>query len=123
VNLYHYTCRDAAPLIERDGLLKPHPQPILDGMPLVWLTDMEWPDRAALGLTSHTLNCDRTDYRVQVSETEYWNCVRWTRYARLLPPWTRRQLEFADGALPAHWWIASQPIAISAVKRLSGVTP
>jgi hypothetical protein len=102
VKLYHYTCADAAPLIERDGYLRAYPQPILTGLPIVWLTDMETPDRSALGLTSHSLGCDRTAHRVVVDATAY----HWPKFARALPMWVRRQLEFAPGAMPMHWWVS-----------------
>lgn len=90
--LYHYTCAHAAPLIERDGLLRPHPQILLDNTPLIWFTDLEEPDRQALGLTSLTLNCDRTAYRVVVDL----EATHWPKLARQFPA-GRRQLEFAPG--------------------------
>ena len=112
-SLYHYTCSHAAPLIKRDGLLKLHPQPLLGGMPLIWFTDMDAPDRAALGLTSHTLKCDRTAFRVDVEAGDA--IVRWFAFARPLPIEARRRLEFAPGVLPAHWYVSRSPYRILAV--------
>lgn len=111
LRLYHYTCSHAAPLIERDGYLKPHPQVLLANLPLIWFTDMDQPDRAALGLTSHTLRCDRTEHRVIVDTDAY----RWPKFARGLPMWVRQRLEFAPGVLPMHWWVSDPGARVSIV--------
>lgn len=106
MRLYHYTCSHAAPLIVTDGFLRTHPQPQLVGESLIWLTDMEWPDRLALGLTSHTLRCDRTEWRVTVDT----DAQRWAKYARSLARILRHGLEWAPGARPMHWWVATENV-------------
>ncbi len=111
MKLYHYTCSHAAPLIARDRWLKTNPQIVLGGVWLVWMTDLDQPDRSALGLTSHTLKCDRTEHRAAVvTEAE-----RWSRYARTLPLQQRRALELAPGARPMHWWVSETPVPILSI--------
>lgn len=104
--LYHYTCfHGNAAIIGDLGEIKPGP----DG--LVWLTDMRVPIRDALGLTSRYITCDRMAYRWQVEivpEIAWW--PRWLRQAS--PEWKKwgRMLEMADGARPAHWYVAEIPV-------------
>lgn len=112
MRLYHYTCRDSATLIDRDGHLLPMPQVQLGGpVRLVWLTDLAVPDRDALGLTSHTLSCDRTECQYTV------DCPRpipWSDWADLHGVhWqTRRELE--QGRKPQHWYVWPARIAVVA---------
>jgi hypothetical protein len=76
----------------------------------VWLTDLEVPDRKALGLTSDLLDCDRLEHRVVVDvEAEHW-----PRYARRLPLELRRRLELAAGARPMHWYVSEHPVPVAA---------
>jgi len=116
MRLYHFTCHDSAPLIERCGHLLPHPQVQLDGRKLIWLTDLEAPTRATLGLTSRTLVCDRMEYRVTVDT----DAVRWVQYARQLTGPTRRralELNEAPGVRPMHWLVATEPVPVITVER------
>lgn len=112
--LYHFTCSHAAPGIETAGVIRPSLQPQLglDPWPrLVWLTDMETPDRAALGLTSVTLKCDRTEHRFRATDTS--GVVRFAE-------WQRGRVPFAAfaalviGHEPARWWVAE--VAVPAVR-------
>lgn len=115
--LYHYTCSHSAQQIADTGELRPHRQVALRGELLVWLTDLDRPDRDALGLTSHTLDCDRTEWRVTV-QVGYPLAQRWVDYARRYPLGVRRQLELAPGALPMHWWVVdSSALAIKSIER------
>jgi hypothetical protein len=109
---YHYTCADGVAGIHRDGIIRPNAHPLLCEE-LVWLTDMEVPVRAALGLTSHTLTCDRTEYRVTVRTNQ---AVWWPIYARRVDPAVRREFEFALGAMPAHWWVSPKALKASGVR-------
>jgi hypothetical protein len=88
--LYHFTCSHAAPHIDRaralvpqvswrhlDSLLLERGEPMTGlwrAPAVVWLTDMRSPDRDALGLTSRTLKCDRTEFRytVETDAAEPW---------------------------------------------------
>lgn len=112
MKLYHYTCSDGLKCIRRDGFLKPHGQVVLGGVPLVWLTDLAVVDRAALGLWSHSLSCDRTEHRVEV-ETDA--AMHWPRYARRFLWPLREQLEGSNGARPMHWYVSEQPVPLAAV--------
>lgn len=108
--LYHFTCIDHGLAgIEREGILRPNFQPNL-GTRLVWLTDLDTPDRAALGLTSHTLTCDRTAARITVEWTdpiEPW--PSWARRNRVAQP-IRDLYEY--GHFPRHWYVSEQQVSI-----------
>ena len=73
--LYHYTCKHGALHIERERFtLVPTWQPLLRTF-ASWATHLQRPQAAALGLTRHTLACDRTEYRFRVLEPdafEWW---------------------------------------------------
>lgn len=118
MKLYHYTCLHSEPDIRREGRLIPWSQPMLDGLHLIWLTDMAWPDREGLGLTSLTLQCDRAQWRVTVDAQPQ----RWVDFARTLPTKlrpARRALEFAPGALPMHWWVSEVGLPALAIERVA----
>ncbi|MFD6565324.1 hypothetical protein [Micromonospora profundi] len=115
--LYHFTCSHAAPLIRR-SVLRPSPQPQLDGRKLIWLTDLGVPTRAQIGLTSHLLRCDRMEYRVTVEV----DAVRWVSYTRAAfgsARMRRRALDLGrtPGALPTHWWVADVEVPALVVER------
>lgn len=79
---------------------------------LVWLSNMgSNPVREALGLTSHTLDCDRLEvcYRVLTPG----RCTWWPLWARELPRAVREQVEGSRGARPAHWWVAEGPVMVA----------
>ncbi len=117
--LYHFTCSDAAPLIEDCGHLLPYTQHQLDGRRLIWLTDLEAPTRTSLGLTSWTLACDRMEYRVTVDVDAH----RWVTYVRdrFGSARSRRhamRLSQSPGALPMHWLVAEAPVPVLSVERV-----
>ncbi len=117
MKLFHYCCSHSVPGIRRDRTLKPNPHPWLP-IPLVWLTDLEEPHREGLGLTSETLRCDRTEYRVTVdAEAE-----RWVRFARPLGMETRAVFETTPGVLPMHWFVSTSPVPVLAVDDLRGAS-
>jgi hypothetical protein len=110
--LYHYTCADHAPTIDAELLLRPNEHPLLPGIPLVWLTDLDTPVRDALGLTRGTLiTCDRTTHRFTVADPSA--CIPWVALARLLPRHVRDAFE-APPAMPMHWWVSASPIPVLA---------
>jgi hypothetical protein len=112
VRLYHFTCRDAAPLIAEDGELRPHRQVQLDGTKLVWLTDLEAPNRYEIGLTSHILSCDRMEFRFAADVEEP---LRWVDYLRDQPRDVRvaaRYLAMATGAKPMHWYVSTVAVPV-----------
>lgn len=107
MTLWHFTCDDAAPLIERDGALRPWPHPHLREA-VVWATDLDAPPATILGLgnLSQHLTCDRMAHRFEVLDAGLF--VPWCVYARRLPGGVRARLEGAAGALPRHWWLATE---------------
>lgn len=108
--IWHWTCHHQAPMIRTDGLVKPHPQPLLRGVELSWWTDLGAEHRFELGLTSNTLRCDRMETRFQAARPE--TLTHWPVAARALhvPRAVRDELE--AGRLPAHWWIALEPVEV-----------
>lgn len=113
--LYHYTCRDRATRIDRDGHLRPNPQLVIPA-DLVWLTDLSEPYREALGLTSGLAACDRCEVRYEVDTDTAQPWIEWAR--RHLPGhdnWTRvRVLNNTFGALPRHWFVSTEAIPVTA---------
>jgi hypothetical protein len=92
--LYHYTCDhgraelgDSGKLIPPTALIPPsaisrHPKWQQTLFDLIWLTDLDVPLREALGLTSNTVTCDRTQFRYRV---EGYSAMRWTVVRRDFP--------------------------------------
>lgn len=110
--LYHYTCEHRAARIGRRGVLVPHAQPMLGGRRVVWLTDLDEPDREGLGLTSHTLDCDRTNVRYRVRDPLALGAVTWREWAEVerIERSTRSALEL--GRKPRHWYVSLVPVAV-----------
>ena len=105
--LFHYTCEHGQTAILLDGEVL---RPGNDGF--VWLTDLDYPFRDALGLTSNTLRCDRTKYRFDVDmvELDPNDVIPWWVLRREVDPLAVRQLESARGAMPMHWWLVVEPV-------------
>jgi hypothetical protein len=78
-------------------------------MDIIWLTDLDVPDRLALGLTSKMLDCDRTAHRYRATT---YKPIRYVSFRRDLPKRLRDELEDASGALPMHWWMAYTPVSV-----------
>lgn len=117
MKLFHYCCTHSAKGIEKSRWLMPNPHPLMrDADPLVWLTDLDVPDRDVLGLTSHILQCDRTEYRVTVVTGEV---THWPIFARTIPQAARRVLESAPGAMPMHWYVAKAPVPVFEIKAVA----
>jgi hypothetical protein len=116
--LYHYTSIESARQIDYDGYLYPirtlDPQAIVS-MPeamqplfdLIWATDLPVPDRDGLGLTSHSIDVDRTTVRYRILNTSL--LVPWGRIRRTVDARLRDGLELAAGAMPRHWWASADP--------------
>lgn len=105
-HLYHYACAHAAPQIRRSGVIRPNP---VARLRLAWFTDLRVADRQALGLTSHMLACDRTEYRFTVAPAD--NLLWWPDWCRANGlGWRQRDLyEGTTDAQPGHWWVSSEP--------------
>lgn len=110
--LWHWTCDHSAPLIRESGIVKPHPQPLLDMIELSWWTDLGPEHRYELGLTSNTIKCDRMAARFQARHIG--DLLWWSHAARGLRIPRRIRDELEDGRLPAHWWIAVEPVEVIA---------
>lgn len=123
LRLYHYTCAEhGRPGIEAAKHVRPFPQPLLRKN-LSWFTDMELPDRQALGLTQATLCCNRTEYRVTVNTTGS-GIVPWWHWQHGKVQRVIREVLELDG-LPMHWWVSELPVAaldIVETKTLYGNT-
>jgi hypothetical protein len=105
--LFHYTCEHGQTAILLDNeVLRPGP----DGF--LWLTDLNYPFRDALGLTSKTLSCDRTEYRFDVDMVELTptNVMPWWALRREFDPLVVDGLESVPGVMPMHWWLAVEPL-------------
>ena len=113
MTLWHYTCDHSYAQI--DGWLKPGEWLTVTPTPwtadLVWLTDLDYPDRDGLGLTNHLRMCDRTARRFRVLDES--GCIPWMTYRRTLSSRQREQLESAPGALPRHWWISEAVVEVT----------
>jgi hypothetical protein len=118
--LWHYTCHHGrAGLGDTGTLLPPQlqpaalallPPPLQVNARLIWLADLHAPRRAALGLTSHVLQCDRAQHRYRVVEAA--DAVPWREARESCPPELVELLEAAPGAKPWHWWVATQPVRV-----------
>lgn len=120
--LYHFCCGHSATAIDRSLTLAPgldwftldrrlaragEPISGLSSAPAVlWLTDMEEPDRDALGLTSHMLDCDRTEFRYTV-RTE--GAIRWESFVSIYNPRSDWLDMLHYGRQPDRWFVATSP--------------
>ena len=114
MKLYHFTCDHGIHGISQDGSVRPNTQPLLrTAPPIIWLTDLDVPDRSALGLTSMMLECDRTRHRLDVDAEHVRGLLHWPAAARewKIPRPVRDLLE-NSGALPMHWYVTAAPIDV-----------
>lgn len=114
---YHRTCDDRYVLIEEDGwTLRPYPQPVLRGMSLIWFSSSPASSRAALGLSSATLSCDRMAHLLRVVPEDEGKIAWWGDVMRadVMVPYLpgARRLMAARGSLPGTWGLASEPIRV-----------
>jgi hypothetical protein len=108
VNLFHYTCRHAAQRIGVRGVLRP-----LTGV--IWATDLFPADRDALGLTSFTLKCDRTEVCYRIIEVDRFVAFSaWWR-GRLDPSHVSRLTH--PPAVSRYWFVSETPARVEMVAR------
>lgn len=116
--LWHYTCAHTWEALGDSGTLTPPwwqlhsvpqamPREAIALLGLVWATDMDPPERHALGLTSATLRCDRMSHRYAV-DAEYF--IRWGAMRHRLPRRLVDELELTAGAQPGRWWVTDTPV-------------
>lgn len=120
-DFYHWTCVHSAAKIERmevpmiltltaQGVrVLPAAKPM---WVISWFTDLDAAPRLGLGLTSRNLRCNRTAVRFRVIPEDVPLLTRWAAYRRSHPQPLWRSLEEAEGALPAHWWVATKPVRV-----------
>jgi hypothetical protein len=111
--LYHFTCHHGMAGIERAKRLIPHEHPLLPELgPVVWLSDISEGAFApyALGLTSNTLDCDRTEFRYAVPTEDVKPLWHWPEVRRRCERDAARDLEV--GGWPRHWWLSPNPIRV-----------
>lgn len=122
--LYHYTCQHGRIAIGAKGtLLTPKAQHSKRQIAqlfrdyrrelknLIWLTDLDVPHAEALGLTSYSLPCDRTQHRYRVADDAQ-RIGHWMQWRGGFNPRLVHELESASGAMPMHWWITSSPVPV-----------
>lgn len=115
MTFWHYTCDHGRKLIGDEGmLLSPGMQnPDLWFMEgnrdltivwgLVWATDLPEPDIAALGLTRHTITCERWSHRYRITDDA--SLIRYADMAHMLS-WHHQQDLTREGGQPDHWWVS-----------------
>lgn len=111
--IYHFTCQHRAHKILETGLLQPNPQPVLGDMELSWFTHVPGASSRALGLTSHTLTCDRRERLFRVTDPAA--VFRWNEVRAVMPRQGVLMLEAAPGAMPAFWWVAQGPVTVELI--------
>ena len=120
MKFYHFTCDHGAEGIRRDGELRPQsPWPVFamgvatrleHARPVVWLTDDPAPDRAAVGLTSVTLNCDRMAHRFEV-DARVWRWADWAAVRGANPEYL---MVLGWGREPWRWFVSEKPLPVLA---------
>ena len=119
--LYHFTCHHKAEQIGAMlGSIQPHRQPVLLDLSLSWFTSMPGAGRAALGLTSKTLECDRMEALYEVEPDDERFVMPWADLKRLdgFAPLidASRRLEAVRGTRPSLWWVSLQPVRARRVR-------
>jgi hypothetical protein len=124
--LYHYTCEHGHAALGAAGEVMPTAMHTPAAVKRVddawrallgisWFTDLDYPYRAALGLTSKTGICDRTVYRYRVLDAA--GVAPWLGSAWRAQWPELRALELQEGSMPRHWYIATVPVAVELVPR------
>jgi hypothetical protein len=134
VILWHYTCLPAADKIRETGVIRPYPQPELDGLPVVWLADFRRRTptlRSKLALAWHSVDrpachmeidpCDPVAARfgVHVDIDHHPHVWPFSRLAVDYPA-AHRMYRGVPGAQPWRWWLALSPIRLTKSPILNG---
>ena len=119
---FHFTCEHSAASIDAAGVIRPHPQPMLGNLPIVWLTPLRLARPAWLGMDparQEIVTCDRMAHVFQVLEEDerlvaWWGDLkRDARFEELLP--AARRLDGARGARPGAWGVSSHELRVTRV--------
>jgi hypothetical protein len=120
VTWHHRTCEHRVDKIEAEGVLLPGEHPLLGRMPLIWLTVSATASRAALGLSSHTLRCDRMAHLFRVVDEDASKVMPWQTFKTLpsLAPYLpfMQRLEATRGVRPLVWGVAFEPVRVTRVQ-------
>lgn len=130
--LYHYTCHHLADQIREAGVIRPQPQPLLAGMPVVWLGDFRMRSQhlnRLLGLGWHTNrpSCAGQKYPCDPAGDRFPVDVPTTDHP-FVYPFARIAVEFPEAAahyrrLPGaktwRWWYATRPVRLN--RRLTPI--
>ncbi|WP_350351904.1 hypothetical protein ABS642_00895 [Microbacterium sp. A8/3-1] len=106
--LFHFTCDHGAIGIRESGMIQINRPPLPGAPAVLWLTDLEVPNRDGLGLTSRILSCDRTSHRFEVTRPHgvlHWNDAKREHFPRA----QIEALEATPGAMPMHWYVSGLP--------------
>jgi hypothetical protein len=88
-------------------MLRPHGRDFF-GVDLVWLTDMDVPDREALGLTMNLQPCDRLEFQYVVDVED---AVKWSDSDLRRSLYRRPGFDgFEEGRQPDRWWIVTHAV-------------
>jgi hypothetical protein len=116
---FHFACHHSAESIDASGVLNPHPQPTLGGLPMTWFSVIRDPRPAWLGMDRDRqviVSCDRMEVCYQVVPEDAHLIARWgdlkmdARFEELLPG--ARRLDGARGARPGLWGVTSHPVRV-----------
>ena len=106
--LYHFACRHSAHGIGRYGIIVPNFHPVLL-VKLAWFTDRPDLDREALGLTSHTLACDRMEYLYRTENAT--SCVPFLEWAKATGnPFVGKIV--GEASRPEHWFVSMYSVPV-----------
>lgn len=111
--LYHFTCAEHGYAgIGKQGMLRPNYHPYI-GVELVWFTDLTYPRRQEVGLTSRLSRCDRMACRYRALDQAH--CVPWLEHParEAMPVENRMDLEMLGR--PEHWWVSTESVPVRLV--------
>lgn len=114
-DLYHWTCEHSATQIRNSMTVQTH-------FRWSWWTDIAESGkrmRAATGLTSNLLGCDRTEYRCTAADPS--QLIPWPECREQVDLDLVLSLEGTPGARPERWWVALGPVPVSSVRRMRPV--
>ena len=114
--LYHFTCIHCAPSIAEGRRVLPaslltRRNDLPPWSSLAWFTDLDQPAARPLGLTHEAIDCDRTAHRFLVLDPR--PIRAWLDCPELCGTTWGKLLEAAPGAMPAHWYVSAEPVAVA----------
>ena len=134
---WHYTCAHHASAIERDGFVRPRlswaqldaawlrigwkPTGLVSAPSILWLTDMPEPQAEPLGLTSNFIDCDRTEFRIEVADHP--RIQPWDSFAKQYGAEREWRASLEHGRNPERWFVCTIPVRVlSVASTLSSIS-